>query len=1101
MTASPAGIPTADQYDVLSLQEALERFPQFEFDTEDWDDDDLDSVEVVYLQGDYTLDGSWDEALDFSWWGRRFLLVEGNLRINKGSNFSPWVMGDIHADVLSMDGELQCMGTVHVKHYAYLYAEDHEVNRPGPSLTLNTPYLFSWFYSISDLTLSRDTLVFLLSDWDYSHDSDLPGTVIPWHEARFVLRDDLQYLVEETWHDSALWPLDRIREAMARGESILREGVTVAGIQTCKQAADAERMDDSRLAWLYYREAARLAPGYYPAVYNMGRRMEDVGADEQALPYLERAAALYPVVQSCLLNEAAFEAIITACWLGQVERAGDTLDLHIPHNQHYKMRRARAEVFLMTGYLEEARRDLEAVLQKEEDYGTALWLRGLVAWKLGKRDEALEWQQRAMARHDVYAASYETHQCAAFLRENKTTVDWESLVLDDVKPVQDEAWWLALLKGGRDEAFRVPEAMRTTAFLQALMEQQADDMAYLVSIFPAEAFTADLALQLVQQNGDCLKHIPPSLHSLALYQHARVHENSSFPLKSVPESLLSEAVCLLAVEHNATLEDVPEALRTETICRLAIERRGSWQIEHVPPALQTESMWVLAVAHSDTWRIENKIPSRYTTPAMLQAALKLNKGFLHGLPGNRFDAATYAVAESLYGQDADWADIVAQHRPEACMDDYDDFDEKCWLVFWDEASMLKKIRNGQGYRLSAYEIPESHFSEAIAEACFRAEPIHMGSIPAQFITEKMCQSFIGRYADELKDVPFAMRTVEICEVALRDEFEQLDLVPVPVFAEVMARLYKRVPRNVERDTVALQYGRGLLMAPADPKAAIKVLSDLCSGKWLKQPPLDPEQELDEDEAQAEALLSHACYLLGYAWHLRGDTAQAETLRQRSGLSGPYSSFDPRQGQAQGDFDKRAFDRCMHEYDQLAEHESQRPLAWQAILQARRLLEESGNPNPTLWAYVLDRQRWISYELEDWETNTAVCEEAVARLGAVSLWAYLPEHNVIRAALRAALHRLGSATLEDVEDPTEAQVIEAVERIWQALKLVGPTEDKADTYHFYDAQLWNLDWLAERDPKWQATLRQTMKRVAEFDWEDYLYTDEALAMMRAYTAAE
>lgn len=1098
MTAFPAGIPTSDQYDVLSLEEALERFPQFEFDTEDWDDDDLAALEVVYLRGNYTLDGSWDDALEFSWWGRRFLLVEGDLRVCRGSNFSLWVTGDIYADVLSMDGSLQCTGTVHVEHYAYLYAEDDEVTRKGPTLTLKTPYVFSWFYSISDLTLSKDTLVFLLSEWDYSHGSNLPGTVIPWHEARFVLRDDLQYLVEESWHDSALWRLDRIGEVLARGESILREGVTVVGIQTCKAAVDAEQMGDVRLAWLYYREAAQQAPGYYPAVYNMGRRMEDVGADEQALPYLERAAALYPTAQSCLLNEAAFEAIITACWLGQVDRAGDTLDKYMPVNQHYKMRRARAEVFLLTGYLDDARRDLEAVLQKDEGYGTALWLRGLVAWKQGKHEEAREWQQRAITQHESYSASYETHQCAAFLRENSVKVDWETLVLDEVKPVQDEAWWLALVKGARHEAFRVPEAMRTTTFLQALLAQQPEDIAYLVSIFPPEAFTPALALQLVQQNGECLTHIPSSLHSLALYQQARIHEDSSFPLKCVPEPLMDEAVCLLAVERGAQLEDVPEAHRTEAICRLAIEGRGGWQIEHVPAALQTESMWVFTLAHSSMWHVENKIPSRYTTAEALRAALRLNKAFLEQLPGNRFDAATYAVAESLYGQDEDWAEIVARHRPEACMDDYDDFAEKCWLVFWDEASMLRKIRDGRGYRLSAYEIPESHFSPAIAEACFRAEPIHMGSIPARFITDRMCQAFIRQYGDELKDVPYALRTADICEAALRDKFDQLDLVPATVFAEVLARLYKRAPRSVERDTVALQYGRGLLMTPADPKAAAKVLSELCSSKWLKQPLQDAEESLDEDEAQAEALRCQACYLLGYAYHLQGDVAQAEILRQRSGLSGQYQTFDPQMGQAQGDFDKRAFDRCMHEYDQLAEHESQRPLAWQAILQARRLLEESGNPNPTLWAYVLDRQRWVSYELEDWDTNTAICEEIVQRLGAVSLWAYLPEHNVIRAALRAALHRLGNIPLEDYDDPTESQVIEAVERIWQALKLVGPTEDREDTWHFYDAQLWNLAWLAERDPKWQTTLQQTMRRVAEFDWESYLYTDEALDMMRAYT---
>ncbi len=438
MVAGAEGIPEPDQYEVLSLAAALARFTQFEFDAEDWDIDDHDAMEVVYLRGDYTLDSRWDEALAFSRTGRCILLVEGNLRVSDGTNFSLWVTGDVHADELYLEEEsLQCMGTVHVKYFAQLYADDHEAVRSSPRITLNTPYLFSWFYSVSDIKLSRDTLVFLLANWDYSHHSSLPGTVIPWHDARYVLRDEHQYLIDEDWHDSACWDLGAIRQALLNGESILREGVTVKGIQTYQAAADAERMNDKRLAWLYYREAAQLAPGYYPACYGMGRRMKDVGAVEQALPYLERAAALYPPVQTCLLNEAAFEAIITACWLGQEERAGDTLDQYILYNQHYKMRRARAEVFLMTGYLEEARRDLDAVLKMGENYGTALWLRGLVAWKMGKHDEANEWQRRAIAQHVVYAASYETHHCAAFLWDNKIVVDWETLVLDDVKPAQN----------------------------------------------------------------------------------------------------------------------------------------------------------------------------------------------------------------------------------------------------------------------------------------------------------------------------------------------------------------------------------------------------------------------------------------------------------------------------------------------------------------------------------------------------------------------------------------------------------------------------------------------------------------------------------------
>ncbi len=1111
MTSSTTYISTPDQYEFLSLQEALERFPQFTAAI-----NVSDSPKVIYLKGDYAIDGNWYEELNSHFRGNCYLLIEGSLRLDKSTRLNLWVTGDIYADELDIDQELQCQGTVHVKNYTGLFAHDNQVNHDGPTLTLNTPYVISWYCSISGLTLSDDTLVFLLSEWDYSYQSNLPGTVIPWHDCFFVLRDDLQELVEEDWHDQYPWEIFGLEDALKQGDSILREGVTLAGIQACKAATDAEKMGDNRLAWLYYQEAARLAPGYYPAVFKMGDIMSKAGAIQQALPYLERAASLYPTVQTHLLNEAACDAIILACWLEQTERAGDLVNQYLPLNQHYKILRARAEVYLMTGYLEEAKQDLDAVLEQCDDYASALWLRGLVDWKQGQQDEAIEWQEQAISEFDVFNASYDSYGSTAFLRQKTTWVDWETLNLNDIKPIQDEAWWLALLKSDHTLVHRLPQTMRTHDFLSTLLEQQAEDITHLLSFFPPEAFTSTLALKLIQENASCLEHIPDDLHSFDLYQQANIHKDNHFPLTSVPESLLNEAVCQFAVERGASLNDVPQALRTEKICRLAIETRQSgYQIHYVPAELQTDEMWVLVIAYSNKWFMANETPTRYTKPEYLQKALKLNKALLHEIPGKFFDSTTYNVAKSLYGQDEDWVAIVDQHRPQACLKKYVNFDENCWLVFWDETNILRKILNSKNSQLYAFQIPDSYFNQKIADACFKTSPIHLGEIPTRFITEKMCQDFISKYANMLQDVPFALRTVDICETALKEDFKQFDLVPITVFTEVMARIYKseyshkkvvdlldpfnrRKPFNEKNETMALQYGRSLLMAPANTKAAIQVLSKLCSTNWLKQK-LDPSlQEHDAEEAKAENLRCQACYLLGYAYHLQGDQQQAHILQLRSGVSSSYELFVPEQGQAQADFDKRAFDKIMLEYDKICRVETQRPLAWETILQARQLLQDSGNTNPTLWAYVLDRQRFISYELRDWENNLAVCEEAVRQLSTVSLWAYLPEHNVIRSALRAALHQLGNAPLEIKEDPTEAEIIQALEYIWKALQLIGPTENQSETWHFYDAQLWNLAWLAERDSKWQATLNQTMKRVAEFDWQEHLYTEKAIEMMKAYT---
>lgn len=1123
MSEMISGVPS--EYEVWSVAEALQRFPQFEFDTDDWDAEDLESVEVIYLKGNHCLDEHWDRALDHAYWGRRYLLVDGDLHLEDDTHFHYWVTGDVHGDVLHLYDGIQCLGTMHARQFAYLYAEDDTRMCNEPVVRLATPYLFSWFYGVDELTLTEDTLVFLLADWDYSHSSDLPGTVIPWHEARFVLRDELQSQVAKDWDDRALWDLGKIGAALARGESILRDGVTLASLRPDEQAGQAVQMQDWRLAWCYYRATSEAAPGSFLALYHMGNCYANVGAYAQGLSCMERAAACYPKVQPNLLNEAAFSAAVWACWLDQPEHALEILAQHMPYNRHYKLLRARAEALLMMGRLDEALQDLDGVLQQDKHYGPALWLRGKVAWLQGLQDEATLWQDQAATRDARLKADFATHGNTAFWGLPPVHVDWDDLDLNSLKPRQDQAWWLALLKTAPTEMSNVPAELRTQSFLQALLQQQPEQIAGLLSAFPADAFTPELALTLVRVDGQCLQGIPPALHGLDLYRQAHILQQSRFPLSSVPEALLdaevcqlaidkgarldqvplawrSAALCQYAVERGGSLEAVPEVLRSQALCELAVRRSGG-QIQFVPPALQTEAMWILALAHSTCWQIRNTIPASCLTLVHRQQALRLNKGLLQQLLGYLVDAETYAYAVSLYGQDEDWDALVAPHRLEACQADQCHFVEQCWLVFWDEATVLRRIRlDGHAAKqLHPYDIPASHFTPAIAEACFASEPVHLKAIPTALITLAMSESFIQRYPRLLQDVPFAHRTVGVCLLALQRDLAQQHLVPAPVLAEVAAQLLAHPPKAAEEDALLLLQGQGLLMQqPPQTAAAIESLTRLCPEAWLAQ-----EVVLTADDTESapltveEAQRRHACYLLGYAWHQQGDPVRAEVLRARSGMVVEYGSFNPAQGQAQGDFNQAAFDQYMQQFDQCIQDASRLPHAWQLLLQARALLEESANTSPYLWAHLLERQRWVTHEQKDWARNTAVCEETVERLQSCSLWAYHPQHDVIRAALREALHRLGCIPLDDLEAPTVAEVRVAVEQVWRALRLLGPAEAPHAVWHFYDIQLCNLAWLSAQDGQWERPLQRLRQRVAALDWSSFLYSQDAVNIMQSAIA--
>src|SRR6185436_18912587 len=140
---------------------------------------------------------------------------------------------------------------------------------------------------------------------------------------------------------------------------------------------------------------------------------------------------------------------------------------------------------------------------------------------------------------------------------------------------------------------------------------------------------------------------------------------------------------------------------------------------------------------------------------------------------------------------------------------------------------------------------------------------------------------------------------------------------------------------------------------------------------------------------------------------------AEALRRASGYPGDWSAyahFDPKAGKQTADFDAAAFDRTMHELELSIEtHDLE--TAWASAGDAERLLAASGVQESAAWAQVLDKQRWLSHELQRWDTNEAVCRAVVGRLGTAQLWAFLGSDDVVRHALRAAIYRLAMITLE------------------------------------------------------------------------------------------
>jgi len=70
--------------------------------------------------------------------------------------------------------------------------------------------------------------------------------------------------------------------------------------------------------------------------------------------------------------------------------------------------------------------------------------------------------------------------------------------------------------------------------------------------------------------------------------------------------------------------------------------------------------------------------------------------------------------------------------------------------------MLQQIDKGY-CGLSAWTIPPHCYTQAVADAAFEKDVIHLDAIPEHFVTKQMCVRFASKYPDMLEHIPLAMR--------------------------------------------------------------------------------------------------------------------------------------------------------------------------------------------------------------------------------------------------------------------------------------------------------------------------------------------------------
>ncbi len=1070
------------------------------------------------------------------------------------------ISGELHADALRVDifASLQVLGAVRCRHLLDYSAQDDEVTWRPSLRQVHTPLAFFWFVRCdAPLVLPPDAVIFILATWDECEElvHTMPNPMLIWHECMHALRDELYGVPEDEGDDGPEWRFDRIEQRLNAGESIWRDGFDPAALAPWRQGKALQAAKEPELAWMAFRQAVALAPGFSPALASMGRILFDEGAVQQALPYLQRAHAAFPKQQTAFEDESAYYLSLSLLYAGQADEARDVAQAEQARlsddlvGAQAQLQRVLLEINLAQGRLAEAEQNLQALQGTAwANYGSVHWLRGLRHWHMAQQageDEAVHLAQAeserviALGKNALFDLAYAAHTNLRAVKRPEHRLDWperEVKLLDEAQTVALQA---KLVDSEPKNIGQVPQAQRTAGLLHALVAQCVDSAStWLPAFDPAlvqAEVNADVAAQLVRANADVLGHVPPALVTHALCMQAQ----QNFDGQVVPESVWDEALALHALASGAHASQIPRAVITPAVA-LAMVREHGFAIRHVPQALQTDALWVQAVAWYDgTYFFREQLPWRLSqSPEFLRAVVDVRIEALDAIPAPRVDAELFAHAKARHGQHPDWADRVRCHQFQWLRAEDEDLGENWWRVFWTEADVLATMGPSDGLR--PYEIPADFFTQAIADACYRCHgTTWIECVPAQFVPDERYAAWL-RAGDEidLSVLPMARRSAALCALAI-EHGHAPQAVPAPMLlptAELLlanagwaldgklakkeGKLLARACTSVTQDTDGDAYIKGLdeAMQHADwvllraqawlTPTAPQLQEAQADAQWVLQATAAlgdaPPPDLQGDHApRLWALRRRAWFWLGLVLWQGGQHEQAQQLRAASGMHTlpDYADFKPASLQASADFDREAFGHLMAEIEDTEDA----ALAWQAALQAQHLLQASSSREPKLWAHVLDKKRWASLELGDFDGNRQACEDMVQRLSGLQLMPFDANDQAVGSMLAAAHHRLGARILDDAEDPDAPQpdvasLRQALVQHERARALCASDEDAGENLAgYWDSRLRILQRLAQSGASdaalWQARLARELDRVRGLDGHgDWHWSDEGEALL-------
>lgn len=617
-----------------------------------------------------------------------------------------------------------------------------------------------------------------------------------------------------------------------------------------------------------------------------------------------------------------------------------------------------------------------------------------------------------------------------------------------------------------------------------------------LSVLPADQLNYALCFDAVSQNQHNYKYVPKAFQdermNIALIAGGNLGD---YPVKRLPSKYYTNEYIKQAIDiHIMAITRLPMALVDKEVYEHAVSRYGN------------DPMWPFIVERYDgnTWRYG----SLSTVEILGENVRKFGIDVFDHVEAKYISRQSYSYYKKHLGHLPAFEEKVKTYGWEKNRQKSSEYDEekqftydtfrKVWSCFWTEDFIIKALDKKED-RERLLSLPDKFKTQRICDIAVKMNAYDFAFVPRQFITQEMCMDACSsKYGSALEYVPLEMRTTEICKASVARSADNIKFVPVPLrstelcinailqdsrlttyiphalYTAVFESCFQNRKKSFSEDFLLVNWGLGLIMDKQYSAA---------------------REKLSAVSTDSSKHYHHATYYIGWSYFLEGDLKTAKEhftksqdvakqgdLYNAEMLTIPYASFQLLPVPEVYPFYKEQFNTQMEEASVLVQNGDYSE-AMALLKNLEKQLTDAQCSEMNWWAYVWDHQRYALYEAGEQGASLDLCRRIIAELGKVTLWDYLEDHNIIRAALRAAHNNLAYSYYQTATDL--AGVKEGLHHIKATMKTIAPIENKSVLNIFYETQALLLYRAMGFDPAYRKDLEKVVAKIEKLRSKDQI----------------